>query len=336
MKKILIIQTAYIGDVILATSLVEQLSYNFPEAKIDFLLRDGNQSLLQEHPLINRIYIWNKKKKYSSMLSLLKEIRATKYDYCLNIQRFFNSGLFTFFSKAREKVIFDKNPLSFLFKNKVKHLIPHKNDSGYYHEVQRNMQLLAKIKEVSIPSDPKELPLSLYTSEHSKKKIENITKVHPNYLVMAPSSVWFTKQFSKFKWIELKNKLQHFHLFFIGAPTDFDYLESIILDSNHCTNLAGKLSLLDSAQLMKDATRVLVNDSAPLHLASAVQAKTTAIFCSTVPEFGYGPLSKESIVIEVQEKLDCRPCGLHGKKECPLGHFKCSKEISIQSIIDTI
>jgi len=336
MKKILIIQTAYIGDVILATSLIEQLSINFPDAKIDFLLRDGNQSLLQEHPLINHIYIWNKKKKYSSMISLLKEIRAKKYDYCLNIQRFFNSGLFTLFSKARKRVIFDKNPLSFLFKNKVKHLIPHKIDSDHFHEVQRNLQLLNKIKKINIPRDPKQLPLSLYTSEQSKEKICNLTEDYPNYLVMAPSSVWFTKQFSKSKWIELKDELQSFHIFFIGAPDDFDYLDSIILDSNHCTNLAGKLSLLDSAQLMKNAKRVLVNDSAPLHLASAVQAKTTAIFCSTVPEFGYGPLSKESIIVEVQEKLDCRPCGLHGKKECPQGHFKCSKDISIQKIIDSI
>ena len=337
MKKILVIQTAYIGDVILATSLIEQLHHNFADAQIDFLLRDGNQSLLQTHPLINHIYIWDKKKKYSSMISLLKEIRVQKYDYCLNIQRFFNSGLFTLFSKAQKKVIFDKNPLSFLFKNKVKHLIPHKTESGHYHEVQRNLQLLEKlISRVSIPSDPKELPLSLYTNEQSKEKISNLTKNSPNYLVMAPSSVWFTKQFNKSKWTELKNKLSEFHIFFIGAPSDSEYLDSIILDSNHCTNLAGELSLLDSAELMKNATRVLVNDSAPLHLASAVQAKTTAIFCSTVPEFGYGPLSKESVIIEVQEDLDCRPCGLHGKKECPLGHFKCSKDINIQKIIDTI
>ena len=87
---------------------------------------------------------------------------------------------------------------------------------------------------------------------------------------------------------------------------------------------------------MRDAKRVLVNDSAPLHLASSVNARTTAIFCSTVKDFGYYPLSDDSTVIEASENLPCKPCGLHGKKECPLGHFKCSDSIDINSIIETI
>lgn len=335
MTKILIIQTAYIGDVILATSLVDQTRIKFPNAQIDFLLRKGNESLLKDHPNISKVYIWDKKKKYKSMLTLLKQIRAERYEICLNVQRFFNAGLFTVLSKAKTKVIFDKNPLSFLIKNKVKHLIPHPFEGGYFHEVQRNLQLLQKVSNFKINSDPKQYPLSLNTTI-SETKINQIVSDKQNYLVMAPSSVWFTKQFSKEKWIELKSKLTDYHIFFIGAPTDQDYIDSIILDHKHCTNLAGSLSLIDSAELMKHAKRVFVNDSAPLHLASSVQAKTTAIFCSTVPSFGYGPLSKESSLIQVTENLACRPCGLHGKKECPKSHFKCSNDISIHNIINTI
>ena len=74
------------------------------------------------------------------------------------------------------------------------------------------------------------------------------------------------------------------------------------------------------------------NDSAPLHFASAVNAPVTAIFCSTIPEFGFGPLSDVAHTIETEEKLLCRPCGLHGKKACPQGHFKCA-DIEIEKII---
>lgn len=334
-NKILIIQTAYIGDVILATSLIDEAKKQFPNSQIDFLLRKGNESLLVDHPNVSKVYIWDKKNKYKSMLSIVKEMRKSKYDVCINVQRFFNSGLFTILSKAKQKIIFDKNPLSFLVKKKVKHLIPYSINNSYYHEVQRNLQLLAKVANFDIKEDAKEYPLSLNT-EKSVNKISNIISNTPSYIVMAPSSVWFTKQFSKSKWIELKNSLNDIHIYFIGAPSDKDYMDQIIDGDNHCTNLAGKLSLIDSAELMRHTKRVLVNDSAPLHLASAVQAKTTAIFCSTVPSFGYGPLSKESCVVEVKEQLECRPCGLHGKKECPLGHFKCSNDIDIQEILKTI
>jgi heptosyltransferase-2 len=58
----------------------------------------------------------------------------------------------------------------------------------------------------------------------------------------------------------------------------------------------------------------------------------TAIFCSTVPYFGFGPLSDFSRVVETPEKLDCRPCGLHGYKACPQGHFKCAHTIPVALI----
>ena len=74
------------------------------------------------------------------------------------------------------------------------------------------------------------------------------------------------------------------------------------------------------------------NDSAPMHFASAMNAPVTAIYCSTVPEFGFGPLSDNSTIIETGEKLECRPCGLHGRKKCPKQHFKCS-EINIDTIL---
>ena len=94
-------------------------------------------------------------------------------------------------------------------------------------------------------------------------------------------------------------------------------------------NLAGELNLLESAALMKNAQRNFVNDSGPLHIASAMNAPVTAFFCSTIPAFGFGPLSEDSIIREV-ENLACRPCGLHGHKACPKGNFKCGNELILE------
>ena len=84
---------------------------------------------------------------------------------------------------------------------------------------------------------------------------------------------------------------------------------------------------------MTNATMNYVNDSAPMHMASAMNAPTTAIFCSTIPDFGFGPLSDQARIVETDENLECRPCGLHGFKKCPEGHFKCANTIDTESLL---
>src|SRR2546430_12119239 len=101
-------------------------------------------------------------------------------------------------------------------------------------------------------------------------------------------------------------------------------------------NLCGKLSFLQSAALMKETAMNYVNDSAPMHFASAVNAPVTAVYCSTLPSFGFGPLSDKRFIVEIQHPLSCRPCGLHGRPVCPLGHFKCAYDIEDTQLLNTL
>ena len=336
-KKILIIQTAFIGDVILATSQIEMAKQLYPDAEIHFLLRQGNESLLKDNPHITKVWIWNKKKqKALNLIRLILEIRKERFDKIYNIQRFFSSGLLLALSKAKTKIGFHNNPLSLFFDKKIIHKIPYFYQDTYLHEVQRNALLLLEKNDEKEALNHTYTP-KLYFNAEEEKKISELIKNTPEYLVLAPSSVWFTKQWAKEKWIQLVQKLSpRYPLYFIGAPSDNQFVEEIIQELPHCINLCGKLSLKESALLMKEAKRVFVNDSAPLHLASSVDAKTTAIFNSTVPEFGYGPLASEHKLIQLSPRLDCMPCGLHGKKSCPLGHFKCAMNITIDEVIQTI
>lgn len=336
-NKILIIQTAFIGDVILATSLVESVRKKYPDAQIDFLLRKGNEAIMMANPHINQIFIWDKKKgKFSSLLRLLFKVRKEKYSVVLNIQRFFNSGLLTALSGAPIKIGFHSNPLSMFFTQSITHKIPHHEENGsLFHEVQRNFQLLAAtLPQGEIPK-PNSIPPKIYFSPEDVKKIEGL-KLPQEYIVMAPSSVWFTKQWHQSKWKELIEKVSNtFPIYLIGAPSDQNFITPLCLNSN-VHNLCGKLNLRESALLMKEAKRVFVNDSAPLHLASSVNAKVTAIFCSTVPEFGYSPLTEDTSIVQVEPRLSCMPCGLHGHKKCPKQHFKCAMDISVSKVQETI
>lgn len=323
MKKILIIQTAFIGDVILATALLESLYAEFGNhCKIDLVVRKGNEGLFKNHPFLNTCFVWDKKQgKYKGLLAVIKQIRKTKYDYLYNLQRYASTGFMSLRAKAVTKVGYKKNPLSFCYNRKYKHTI-----GNGQHEVERNFELI----KPELTSPKKAISPRLYGSEADQLLVDELLLGISDYYVFAPASVWFTKQLPVEKWIELgKQVASSATIFFVGAPTDKELIATITkqLNNVNTVNLAGKLTLIQSALLMKKAKRSFVNDSAPLHLASAMNAPVTAFFCSTIPAFGFGPLSTNSTVIEAKEQLACRPCGLHGHKSCPKNHFKCGNQI---------
>lgn len=324
MVKFLIIQTAFIGDVILATPIIEKLHKFYPDSQIDFLLRKGNENLLRNNPHVSNLLTWNKKKdKIKNMFRIIRKIRTKKYDYVINLQRFASTGIITFLSKGKIKVGFDKNPFSFTFTRKFRHEI-----GNGKHETERNIELIEEITDSST-FKPK-----LYPTDEDYQIVSEY-KMRP-YVCIAPTSVWYTKQFPAEKWIELINQLDaKYQIYLVGGPDDKEACDFIIAQSekNNLFNLCGKLTFLQTSALLSNATMNYVNDSAPMHMASAMNAPTTAIFCSTVPDFGFGPLSDQHKIIETNENLDCRPCGLHGFKECPKGHFKCAKTIDIESLL---
>ncbi len=340
--KILIIQTAFIGDVILATALPESIAAVWPEAQIDFLVRKGNESLLEGNPHLQNVWVWHKKKgKYSQLLQLRRQLQKEAYEVVINLQRFGSTGWLAISIGAQTVIGYAKNPLSFFFKHRLPHEIDPEAERPL-HETERNHSLLSPLGNFPLKKP------RLYPSKNDFEKIQALTGKE-KYICMAPASVWFTKQWPKHKWIELINSLSARlktslstglktglsantekaaeTIFLLGAAADRPLCTEIAEASEHpkVRNLAGELSLLQSAALMAGASMNYVNDSAPLHLCSAMNAPVTAIFCSTVPAFGFGPLSDKSVIAQTQEKLPCRPCGLHGKSSCPKGHFRCAE-----------
>ena len=326
MKKVLIIQTAFIGDVILSTSLIASLKSSNPSFEIDVLVRKGNESLLQNNPAIKNIHVWDKSKnKISSIFQTVKKIREEEYDLIVNLQRFASSGIMTVLGGAKETRGFSKNPLSFLFSKKYEHQI---DPSNPVHETSRNFSVVADLCEGVI-----QRPI-LFPSEGDYKEVEKYQSTE--YICIAPASIWYTKQLPFQKWIEL---IEKYHaqfpshaIFILGGKTDAA-LGSKIIEVSKCSqliNLCGKLNFMQSAALMKNARMNYVNDSGPLHICSAMNAPVTAFFCSTTPAFGFGPLSDQSVTIESTEILSCKPCGLHGYKSCPKGHFNCGNTIKIE------
>ena len=324
MKSFLIIQTAFLGDVILATPVASELRRLYPDARIDFLVRKGNEGILENHESLSNVFTFNKKEgKLAEMRRLIRQFRKQRYDEIINLHRFGSSGMITFLSGAKRKAGFDKNPFSFSYDHKVKHEI-----GNGTHEVERNLQLIAELGASKLVRP------TVFPGQKEFAAVEHL--VSKPFVCLSPASVWFTKQLPEAKWVQLAKQLaaDGTIVYLTGGPPDFDLCERIRLAAElpELSNLAGKLSLLGCCALFSKAKRCYVNDSGPMHMASAVNAPTTAFYCSTVPAFGFGPLADDSEIRELEEPLYCRPCGLHGYKACPEGHFKCGEGIEVSTI----
>ena len=327
MERVLVIQTAFIGDAILGTALLEKLHQEYPEAKIDYLVRNGNQSLFDGHPFLNEVLVWNKQQsKYAGLWNMLQEVRKRKYDAVYNIQRYAASGILTAFSDAKIKVGYKSNPFSFLFSKSIDHRFGKEFEN--VHEVDRVLELFGAGQQRVLPK--------LFPTQNDFESVEAY-QLKP-YVTVAPASVWFTKQFPEEKWVELINQIPaDMNVFLIGGKSDKALAESIMSNSQReVFDLTGKLRLLETVALMKSAQMNYANDSAPVHLASAVNAPITEIYCSTVPEFGFTPLSENIHIIQTEQRLDCRPCGMHGKSACPKGHFKCAMTIDVSKMLNVL
>ena len=295
------------------------------------MVRKGNEGLLAGHPFLNKVLIWDKKQqKLQNLFRLIRQVRRTKYDTVINVQRFAATGLLTAFSGAKETIGFDKNPLSKAFTKRIPHIVS--TSDAPLHEIQRNQELIKHLTDET-PARPR-----LYPTKEDYKKVEAYK--NQKYLTISPASVWFTKQYPREKWIAFINKVPpDNHIYLLGAPSDKDLCTYLIQNQQHrqnLTDLSGQLSFLQSAALMRDAHMNYANDSAPMHFASALNAPVTAVYCSTIPAFGFGPLSDRKFIVETPLPLDCRPCGLHGYKACPLGHFHCAHYIKDEQLLASL
>lgn len=316
---ILVIQTAFTGDAILGTALLEALHARFPEARLSYLVRKGNEGLFADHPYLHEVLVFDKtRNKLKNLFRLARRIRRNRYNLVINLQRFASSGFLAVASGAKDIRGFDKNPWAFLFDKKI----PHSLGDGR-HEIERNADLIRDLVPFSKP--PRLYP--------TRAIFDHVKRDRP-YICLAPASVWQTKQWPASHWSRLITLLSgEVDIALTGGKGDAALCERIIQESDgKAENLAGRYNLLESAALIAGAEVTVSNDSAPVHLASALNAPVIEIYCSTVPQFGFFPLSDRMHIVETEEKLDCRPCGLHGKKACPLGHFKCGTEISPERV----
>ena len=164
-----------------------------------------------------------------------------------------------------------------------------------------------------------------------------------DFVAVAPSSVWATKRWPAEKFAELVRLLRERHglsCVLVGGNDAADLtvarelLAALPAGEPRPLDLTGKTGLGPLKSVLSRARLVVSNDSAPLHVGIAMGAKVLGVFGPTTKELGFFPLAPpgKSAVAELAG-LACRPCGLHGHHDCPLGHFKCMRELSVEAVL---
>lgn len=329
-KKILIIQTAFLGDVILALPMAQTIKAHIPDGLVDFLCIPSTEGVLANHPAINKVIPYDKKggDKLDKFIEVLAELREAEYDIVISPHRFFRSALLTYYSESKVRIGFEENSLAFLLTNKVKYI----KDK---HEIYRNLELVKQIPDLDYDEKKVSLKPALYPSQVQKEHVRHLIP-KSNLISFAPCSRWFTKQLPIDKSIEICKKLlfKGYNIALIGGESDTVYCDELekILNDDSLVNLCGKTSPLESYVVMKESKALITVDSAAQHLGSASGIPIVLIYGSTDISFGFYPLTSNYKIAEI-DSLECRPCTDHGRENCPLGHFKCMVDLDAEKIV---
>jgi heptosyltransferase-2 len=327
-NKILVIQTAFLGDVILTTPLISELKLQYPHASIDVMAIPIGGEVWKNNPDVSSVIIYDKRGKDKGIVpfvNLVLRIRKKKYDWIVSPHRSLRSAAISFFSGSPKRTAFDTSTGKFLYNDLVSY-------NRNIHEVQRNLSLLST-------EDPdKEKKPRIFPSEKEKDRVEAILlkeglKIR-KFAALAPGSVWATKRWPESYFVTLVERLkkENISVALIGGKSDMELSERIIAKAGWGVNLAGKLNPRESFYLVKKSACLLTNDSAPLHLGSAAGVPTVAVFGATIPEFGFGPYGRHPQVVLEAGHLACRPCGIHGSQKCAVGTFACMMNISPETV----
>jgi heptosyltransferase-2 len=321
----LVIQTSFLGDVILTTPLIAELAKRGP---VDVLATPLGASVLANNPAIRNVIKYDKRDTYGAAMQTWRTIRSIRhspvYDAVYMAQGSFRSALLALLTGSRERVGFFTSHGKALYTRRVEYRADR-------HHSERLWWL--SMTDCADPPEAEQLRVRLYPSDADRENVDGILRraglADREFIVLAPGSAWGTKRWPYFP--ELAERIGAANrIVVIGGKGDCDAAMDIArrVSSAPVIDLCGQLPILASAEIIARARAIVTNDSAAQHLASAMGTPTLTMYGPTVPDFGFGPLAPQRATAGVTG-LACRPCDRHGPRRCPLGHWRCMRELGV-------
>lgn len=333
--KILVIQTAFIGDAVLTLPMIQELFRVHHSPVIDVLCIPASAEIFSSSPCVRNTLVYDKRgtdKGVTGMVKLAARLRKEKYDMIFSPHRSFRTSLLVLSSGVRNTTGFSTASLPFVYKNKVLY-------ENKHHEVRRDLDLAG----ISTEGETWKILPVIETSPEKKLNVSRFLGRFPantKYAVVAPGSVWATKKFPRDRYLQIIKYLNAggYTVVLTGGKNDEYECREIEAEAGGAPSVisaAGMFTITETVELYRHCAIVVCNDSAPTHFAMCAGVSALTIYCSTVAEFGFYPYSKNSMWISYDD-LECKPCGIHGHNECPIGTFECAYKLEMQNIYTAI
>lgn len=325
--RILIIHTAFIGDIVLSTPLVKKLKEVYPWSDITYVTTPAGASILRNNPNISEIIEYDKRGKHKGLKGIYqlgKRLKYENFNLVITPHRYLRSSVLSWLTGSPVRKGYKNAAASFLYTEKI----PYDKKK---HEVEKLLSFVSG-------KEDKRYEIELYPNEQDVKKVNEMLKGYEGkkLILLAPGSKWFTKKWPLEYFNEIIGQLKNREDIITGIIGGADELALNVVTGGNVVDFRGKTSLLELAELIKRSELVVTNDSSPIHIASAWKdVEILAIFGPTVKELGFFPWSKNSVIFET-EGLPCRPCSLHGGDKCPQKHFKCMLDIKPEIVLNEI
>lgn len=328
-NRILVIQTAFLGDAILTLPMLKKLRDRSPEAQIDVLAIPSTAEIFSAAPYVDSLIIMDKKGNHNGIKALkkfIKELRKNSYTKIFSPHRSFRSGYISLNLGCDETYGFDNSSFKYAYKHIVKY-------EPEYHEVQRNLSLVGE----NVQGESWKIMPEILIDDVVENKVDHFilnNHLEKGFIAVAPGSVWETKKYPKAKYIELIKLLTDINgvVVLIGGGDDSELCNEIASNfSNNIINVAGGFGIIETICLLEYAKLLIANDSAPTHMGMCADIPVLTIFCSTIYKFGFYPYNAKSKFVSFDE-LDCKPCGIHGYIKCPVGTFACGNKLLPEEI----
>jgi len=333
-SKIVVIQTAFLGDAVLTTPLIGALHERFPGSAISVLCTPEIADVFRNHPAVQETLMFDKRGHERSWLkrwALIQRLKEQRFDMAIIPHRSLTSVMLAYLAQIPRRIGFTASQGRWFLTD----VVPF---TWGVHDVDRNLALL-NVFGVQNPAGELWLKPQTDASERIQHRLQAAGIAAEDSIVgINPGSVWATKRWLPEGFAAVADRLireAHAKVIFIGGAKDKETMAKILsLMKETPLNWVGETTLPELIATISRCRTFLTNDSGPLHIAVASHVPTVAIFGPTTKELGFFPYGSGHRVIE--KELSCRPCGLHGADRCPLGHFNCMKEITVSEVFDAV
>lgn len=316
--KILLVQTSFLGDVVLSTPLIRALRLLYPQSELWLLTTPAARALVERDPEIAGVLTFDKRGSERGVGGLFRkaaELRAHGFSRVYSLHRSARTAVLLWLARIPERIGFHSSRLKFLYTRLETRLTGE-------HDVLRNLSLLTS----EAPPQGFDAELRLFAPQ--PQELQGPARelaLHGGYVALFPGSVWKTK---RWQWQGFRDVAKHFlalgtRVVVLGSPEEREVAERVS-EGLAVDNRAGEAGIAEAMALVQHAALVVCNDSMALHLASAFKRPTVTVFCATSPSFGFGPWRSPAKVVEVSG-LACKPCRRHGSQSCPTGTEACMK-----------